>query len=586
MQIYIIYAITSSQNVGAAIISAEMYRVTYDVTYQKLYLHLGNICKAMRFWVMYILLCYMLTSHAQQSYNPFSVGTATPIPTAPQHIYIQHRDPKGDYYNVELATAGFPRDGTLQTLTHSTSEAIRSGIALRQYDDRQSIGLCMVQLAKSYEHRYHSKDADFLMQCAETVLQYDSLNLNALLLKQQVLDERLMAYCHKTNATHIATLRKDKAINATLTALEQHSDKLYRYGYRQMPIAMQQIILSGSYPSQYSDANPTPFTTIKTQDPKENSYTSLYEGLFQEVFTTQPTEQYGHIVYHTNTKQLCSIDTTAQANELIDPVAFAYDFGARMYDARIGRWMSTDPLEAKFPQWTPYSAFANNPILFVDKKGEEPYLDFVANIETIIRNMKAANVDDIIDAANYFGVYSKTLSENTTVKRQVYTQRVGWIDLKHFFAAAVLYQTFIPIESYVLEQGEQKERDQEASGNLSAWGKEDLQSNLRGLIFAKNFAGFEELFSLDGADFYAAFQSYFEYLEATAPENAPDYNQIPKNEDARKAMMVKNPNNKPIQNKIYTPLDRNPKYNELIDVDKELKKDYEDICSDAQKTAN
>ena len=86
-------------------------------------------------------------------------------------------------------------------------------------------------------------------------------------------------------------------------------------------------------------------TTIKTQDPKENSYTSLYEGLFQEVFATLPTEQYGHILYNTMTRQLCSIDTTAQAHELIDPVAFAYDFGARMYDARIGRWMSTDKYE-------------------------------------------------------------------------------------------------------------------------------------------------------------------------------------------------------------------------------------------------
>jgi len=44
----------------------------------------------MRFWVMYILLCYMLTSHAQQSYNPFSVGTATPIPTAPQPMSLQN----------------------------------------------------------------------------------------------------------------------------------------------------------------------------------------------------------------------------------------------------------------------------------------------------------------------------------------------------------------------------------------------------------------------------------------------------------------------------------------------------------------
>ncbi|OJX36846.1 MAG: hypothetical protein BGO87_13765 [Flavobacteriia bacterium 40-80] len=113
------------------------------------------------------------------------------ICTAPQHIYIQHRDPKGDYYNVELATAGHPGDGTIQTLTYTTTEAIKNGIALRSYDERQSIGLCLVNLAKSYEHRFGVKNADFILQCAELVLQYDTKNLSALLLKQQVLDERL-----------------------------------------------------------------------------------------------------------------------------------------------------------------------------------------------------------------------------------------------------------------------------------------------------------------------------------------------------------------------------------------------------------
>jgi len=103
----------------------------------------------------------------------------------------------------------------------------------------------------------------------------------------------------------------------------------------------------------------------------KHSYTSLYEGLFQEVFATLPTEQYGHIVYHTNTRQLSSIDTTAQAHELIDPVAFAYDFGARMYDARIGRWMSTDPLKKLYPYVSPYTFAINSPILILDVDGRK-----------------------------------------------------------------------------------------------------------------------------------------------------------------------------------------------------------------------
>ncbi|MFO7879357.1 MAG: RHS repeat-associated core domain-containing protein, partial [Bacteroidales bacterium] len=33
------------------------------------------------------------------------------------------------------------------------------------------------------------------------------------------------------------------------------------------------------------------------------------------------------------------------------------DFGARIYDSRIGRWTAVDPKAAKYPGWSPYSAF-------------------------------------------------------------------------------------------------------------------------------------------------------------------------------------------------------------------------------------
>jgi RHS repeat-associated protein len=39
----------------------------------------------------------------------------------------------------------------------------------------------------------------------------------------------------------------------------------------------------------------------------------------------------------------------------------SYDFGARMYDARVGRWMSTDKLFAKRPNESPYIFVGNNP---------------------------------------------------------------------------------------------------------------------------------------------------------------------------------------------------------------------------------
>lgn len=47
----------------------------------------------------------------------------------------------------------------------------------------------------------------------------------------------------------------------------------------------------------------------------------------------------------------------------------SYDFGARMYDARLGRWLTRDPKEKIYSHLSPYNYCANSPIVWVDKDG-------------------------------------------------------------------------------------------------------------------------------------------------------------------------------------------------------------------------
>ncbi len=46
-------------------------------------------------------------------------------------------------------------------------------------------------------------------------------------------------------------------------------------------------------------------------------------------------------------------------------------FGARYYNPAIGRWLALDPLEEKFPEWSPYNYTLNNPINNFDPDGKE-----------------------------------------------------------------------------------------------------------------------------------------------------------------------------------------------------------------------
>jgi len=128
----------------------------------------------------------------------------------------------------------------------------------------------------------------------------------------------------------------------------------------------------GSY--SYSSATsytvtPTPMKTRPTSLPNTAYSTGCCcEGLLECSFELRNT------LMHWQSNGYCFGFNGMEADNEIKGSGNSYDFGARIYDSRLGRWLAVDPLTKSYPWYTPYQFAGNKPIIAIDLDGLEELL--------------------------------------------------------------------------------------------------------------------------------------------------------------------------------------------------------------------
>jgi len=166
------------------------------------------------------------------------MGGKAYLAMAPSHIYIKQRCKSIGWYNTELTNPSFPVDAWIMASGYIPTEAVISGIYMDTLSDKQSLAVCIIDLANGYQKKHGVKDGKFILGCCQVALEQYPNYVNTLMLKAETYKKLFEQMMQHAGAVHPSAIFHNQQAKTLFETIEQTYFKIHQLGYRKMPKEM------------------------------------------------------------------------------------------------------------------------------------------------------------------------------------------------------------------------------------------------------------------------------------------------------------------------------------------------------------
>lgn len=192
------------------------------------------------------------------------------------------------------------------------------------------------------------------------------------------------------------------------------------------------LLLGFSYVFQYKDHLGN--VRLSYSDTDQNQFISQNEIIEESNYYPLGLKQAGYNNVTTSDGNYIAQKFGYNGKEFEDALGLNWnDYGARNYDASLGRWMNIDPLSEQMVQQSPYNYAFNNPIFFIDPDGMAPTDSYGNSLEGAAVEWSSSNEKDWGYTENGKNVSYETLEARNSANCCGFTNALAFQEAMNLF---------------------------------------------------------------------------------------------------------------------------------------------------------